>query len=79
MSRPASQDHYRAKDKPLAGRVGSIELLGGSELAWLAGKSGSATYWIGSEYDIGSHASRAFLVGVATKILLDDLLRGPCS
>jgi hypothetical protein len=29
MSRPASQDQYRAKAKRLAGRVGSIELLGG--------------------------------------------------
>src|SRR3990172_12244120 len=28
MSRPASQDQYRAKAKRLAGRVGSIELLG---------------------------------------------------
>jgi hypothetical protein len=28
MSRPASQDKYRAKGKHLAGRVGSIELLG---------------------------------------------------
>ena len=29
MSRPASQDEYRAKAKYRAGRVGSIELLGG--------------------------------------------------
>jgi hypothetical protein len=28
MSRPASQDQYRAKAKHSAGRVGSIELLG---------------------------------------------------
>jgi hypothetical protein len=32
MSRPASQGKYRAKAKRLAGRVGSIELLGGLEL-----------------------------------------------
>jgi hypothetical protein len=29
MSRPASQAQYRAKAKHSAGRVGSIELLGG--------------------------------------------------
>jgi len=29
MSRPASQGYYRAKAKLSAGRVGSIELLGG--------------------------------------------------
>ena len=29
MSRPASQGYYRAKAKHQAGRVGSIELLGG--------------------------------------------------
>jgi hypothetical protein len=28
MSRPATQDKYRAKSKLWAGRVGSIELLG---------------------------------------------------
>ena len=33
MSRPASQDQYRAKAKHSAGRVGSIELLGGQFLA----------------------------------------------
>ena len=35
MSRPASQDYHRAKAKDVAGRVGSIELLGGVRLAGL--------------------------------------------
>jgi hypothetical protein len=34
MSRPASQSWYRAEGKRLAGRVGSIELLGGVGIEW---------------------------------------------
>ena len=36
MSRPASQAQYRMKWLTLAGRVGSIELLGGQDIRYLA-------------------------------------------
>jgi len=38
MSRPASQDQYRAEAKQLAGRVGSIELLGGEGIRHCSGE-----------------------------------------